>query len=244
MNVIIPMAGNNLFTSEDFFYPKPLIDVRGLPLIQYVVDSLASLGEGNNYIFVVNDKDCKEFNLDSVLKLLVPDCKIVSLKNNTKGAVCSILMAIDLIDKTQETIVVNADQIIEHDLSLVVEEFRAVNAMGGVLLFNSIHPRWSFVDIDSSNEIHRTAEKKPISRNAIAGFYYFRSFVVFQRAAFKALENNDLTKGQLFISALLNQMILKNEKITGYRIKTEEYKSFYSPQKLKEFEIYLEKKNK
>ena len=45
---------------------------------------------------------------------------------------------------------------------------------GGVIVFDSVHPRWSFVRVDKAGFVIETAEKRPISRLATAGFYYFR----------------------------------------------------------------------
>ncbi len=43
VNIVIPLAGNLYFDSADYIYPKPLIEVRGTPIIQKVVESLATL---------------------------------------------------------------------------------------------------------------------------------------------------------------------------------------------------------
>ena len=41
MNILIPMAGSGIrFENAGFKKPKPLIDVDGKPMIQYVVENL------------------------------------------------------------------------------------------------------------------------------------------------------------------------------------------------------------
>ncbi len=51
MNVLIPMAGaGSRFEKAGYTFPKPLIDVRGKPMIQWVVDNLNVEAK---YIFIV-----------------------------------------------------------------------------------------------------------------------------------------------------------------------------------------------
>ena len=86
-------------------------------------------------------------------------------------------------------------------------------------------------------------EKNPISRSAIAGFYYFKSFNDFIESAFEAIEIEDYHDNKLYTSALINQMILLNKKVTHKSIDSKNYISFYSPQKIVEFERYISKNN-
>jgi NDP-sugar pyrophosphorylase family protein len=244
MNIIIPMAGNNTFNSADYFYPKPLIDVGGLPLIQYVTENLQSIEGDNKFIYIIREEEATKFHLDNTLKLLTPNCEVIILKNETKGAVCSILFCIDQIDKEEEMIVVNADQVFYEDINPSVNSFRSSDAAGGVITFDSVHPRWSYAITDENNDVIQTVEKNPVSRNAIAGFYYFKSFNLFKEAAFKSLYIEDFLDGQLYTSTLLNQLILQNLKVGSYKVSSSNYKSFYSPQKIKEFENYLANQNK
>ena len=59
MNVLIPMAGaGSRFQQAGYTFPKPLIDVKGKPMIQVVVENL---GIDANFIFVVQ-KEHRERN--------------------------------------------------------------------------------------------------------------------------------------------------------------------------------------
>lgn len=242
MNIILPLAGISIFDTKHFFYPPPLVEVNGLPLIQYVTDNLKTIDGNNKFIYILKEEDCLKYHLDNTLRLLTPNCQIVVLKSPTKGAVCSILMAVDHIDKKEETIVVNSDQIFNVNLNSIIQHFRTRKAIGGVITFHSVHPRWSYVLTDDSNNVLQAVEKNPISRNAIAGFYYFNSFNIFKESAFNAIEIEDYHDDSLFTSSLLNQLVLLNKKIINFEIESEKYHSFYSPQKIKEFEFYLNEK--
>ena len=241
MNIIIPLAGISNFDSSSNFYPIPLRDIYRKPLIQYVIENLLKIKGENKFIFILKQEDCLKFHLDNTLKLLTPNCEVVILKNNTAGSVCSILMAIDKININSDTIVVNADQIFKIDINNCIDYFRDKSADAGVITFDSVHPRWSFVKCDKSGNILQAVEKNPISRFAIAGFYYFKLFDDFKLSAFNALEVEDYYNGSLYTSALINQMILLNKKVLNKVIDSDDYMSFYSPQKITEFERDISK---
>lgn len=243
MNIIIPLAGTNKFDNKHFFYPPPLVEVEGLPLIQYVTENLKMIKGNNKFIYIINEEDSTKYHLDNTLKLLTPNCEIVILKSQTKGSVFSILMGIDIIDKEKETIISNADQLFNLDLNIIVENFRKNKSDGGVITFDSVHPRWSYVKSDRNNNVLYAIEKNPISKNAVAGFYYFKSFKSFVECSFNAIEIEDYHNGRLYTSALINQLILLQKKVLNFHVDSQKYKSFYSPQKIKEFQEYIVKKN-
>jgi dTDP-glucose pyrophosphorylase len=239
INIIIPLALKKLADENSLSqYPLPLLDIKGKPLIEYVLDNLNKIKEDKKFIFIVNDDDCQKYHIDNMLKLLVTNSSIIKVKGSTKGAICSILMAIDHIDKDENLVIVNSDQVIDCDYNKVLNEFRSDHIDGGVITFQSVHPRSSFVKIVEGLVI-QTAEKNPISNHAIAGFYYFKKGIDFINGAFNIIKFDDNYNGNYFTSAVYNQLILAGKKIKIYQIQNEEYHSFYSTQKLKEFEEHL-----
>ena len=243
INIVLPIASNKLLDeNEKFQYPLPLVEINGKSLIEYSLESLNSLGENVKFIFILNDDDCNKYHFDNTLKLLKSKCEIIKVKGQTSGAVCSVLMAIDLIDKEEELLIVNYDQYFDFDILKVIEEFRLQKSDGGIITFNSVHPRWSYARIDQNNVLE-TAEKNPISNYAIAGFYYFKNANIFIDAAFNVIKYDNNYNGKYYTSSVYNQMILKNKIVTNWFINKEFYHSFYSSQKVKEFENYLQKNN-
>jgi dTDP-glucose pyrophosphorylase len=241
MNIIMPLAGISNFDSKNNYYPLLLREVLGKPLIQYVIENLLTIEGDNKFIYIVKQEDCLKFHLDNTLKLLTPNCEVVVLKNKTFGAVCSILMAVDSVNKNDDTIIVNADQVFNTDINTLIKELRDEKSDAGLITFDSVHPRWSYVLCDENNKVLQAEEKNPISRFAIAGFYYFKSFNDFIECAFGAIEIEDFYEDKLYTSSLINQMILLNKKVTHKSIDSKNYISFYSPQKIAEFERYISK---
>jgi dTDP-glucose pyrophosphorylase len=233
INVLLPAMGTSAFFKDSYF-PKPLTEINGKTMIEMVIDDYKDL-EPKNYIFVFHDDDCKKFHIDSSVKLLSSASQVIKLHNQTAGALCTCLMAVDLVNDETELIIANSDQIIDVDYGKVMDRFHEMDADAGVITFSDIHPRWSYARIDD-NEVVEVAEKRPLSKSAIAGFYYYKRGSDFVEAAKRALLKQNNLEGRYYISASINELILLGRKVGFYEIQKEQYKSFYSPAKIKEYE--------
>ena len=242
LNIIMPIASSADWAgNSDYLYPKYLVEINNIPLIEYVLENLSSIQGEINFFFILKEEDCLKYHIDNIVKLLVPNATVILLKNNTKGAICSILMGIDKIPQNEECLIVNSDQVLDGNMMEYLSFYRDNKADAGILTFKSVHPRWSYALLDD-HVVLQTAEKKPISKHAMVGFYYFRSFSLFVKAAFTAILNDDNTNGQFYTSAVLNYLILQNMQVLQYSIPDQEHHSFYSPQLIKEFEQFIIKK--
>jgi len=111
MNVLIPMAGEgSRFAKAGFTFPKPMIDVKGKPMIQVVVENLNIEA---NYIYIVQKSHREKYNLDTLLNLITPGCKIVEVEGLTEGAACTTLLAKEFINNNKQLLIANSDQFIE-----------------------------------------------------------------------------------------------------------------------------------
>lgn len=245
LNIVIPLAGRNQFFSEDDYpFPRPLIEFCGKTMIEHVIHNLNQIQCEKNYIFIVHDSDCKKFYLDNVLNLLTEyNCKIVKLRHETKGAACSVMMAVDSVNNDQPLIISNADQLFNVDLQNIITQFESADA--GVITFNSIHPRWSYVRADNqSNYVIEASEKRPISTHAIAGFYYFKQGQDFIKSAAQMIKKDVNVDGKYYVAPSLNEMILERKNILMHEIDASQYHTFYSPQKIKEYERIMTSENR
>lgn len=238
LNIVVPMAGNSLFFEEhELKFPKPLLEIKKKMMIQHVLDYLSTLEREHRYVFIINQSDAQQFHLDNVIRLLTnEDSVIIEQRGNTKGAVCSILLAIESINNDLPLIISNADQIIDRKLADVIKYFEEKNADAGAICFESVHPQWSYLLLDeTSGKVVEAAEKRPISKNAIAGFYYFKRGRDFVEAAKRTIKKDVSVKDRYFTSLTFNELILEGKNVYPFLIKSEEYHSFYSPEKIQEF---------
>jgi dTDP-glucose pyrophosphorylase len=237
MQILVPLAGRSpFFKPEDYPFPKPLIEIGGRPMIERVIENLKGISGVTKFIFVVRQEDVARFSLDTTLRLISPGCEIVSLRNDTKGALCSALMAIDKFSDNLPLIICNGDQIIEADFSAITPSFLAEDIAAGVITFESVHPRWSYVQLGKSGRVIEAAEKRVISRHAVAGFYFFKAANFFIDAAMRCIKNNNSVNGNFFIAPALNELILDDRRVVAHSISSDKYHSFYSPAKIQEFE--------
>ena len=236
INILIPLAGSNKFFNEsDYPYPKPLIEINNKTMIEHVIENFNNIKEDKQFIFIISNEDCKKYHLDNVLNLLTNNtCKIVKIDYLTKGAACSAMMAIEYINNDTPLIIANADQLFDNNLEGIISNFKNVD--GGVITFNSIHPRWSYVKVDENDYVVETAEKRPLSKHAIAGFFYFKLGKDFIRSAMNMIKKDAKVNELYYISPTLNEMVLENKKIKITKINNDMYHTFYTPKKIEEYE--------
>ena len=139
LNVLIPMAGaGSRFEKAGYTFPKPLIEVEKKPMIQVVVENL---NMDANYIYVVQKSHREKYNLDTLLGLLTPGCKIVEVDGVTEGAACTALLAKEYIDNDNPLFFANSDQFVEWDSNEFMYKMQETDADGGIVTFNATHPK-------------------------------------------------------------------------------------------------------
>jgi len=234
--ILIPMAGgDDAFKERGFAYCKPLVEIHSKPLIEHAWSCLRPL-KPEKFVFVVRKEDALRSHLHRVLKLMDPISAVVQADGPTAGAACTALLAIDHIQPEAELIVTNGDQLFECDLKAVVADFRARGLDAGAIVFDSVHPRWSFVRVGADGLVTEAAEKRPISRQATAGFYYFRRGADFLRAATDMIRKDAQVNGLFYVCPTFNEMILSGAKIGVHAIARDAYISLATPQNVDEYE--------
>jgi len=242
MNVVIPMLGNKYYSNAEFFSPKPLIEVANKTLMEYSLEFLCDFDEIQKICFVLSKDDIDSFNIDSVITRIVDNnkLKIITADGQTSGAVCTCLLTADLWNRDNELIVLSYDQLINADIAEVLTDFRKRKLDFGAISFSSIHPKWSYVLLDSDKQIVQSAEKKPISNNALAGFYYFKTADLFLELASEALLSSPGDSDVFYISELFNLAVLRSLKGSIFGIEKKDYFNFYDPVEVESFRVSFE----
>ena len=239
MNLVIPMAGDSkIFKDAGFKYNKNFTEINHKPLFQRVFDSAKNIGEGN-FIFVVSKEDAQKFHINKSLKLLAPNCRVIVAQGQTAGAACSVLLAAEFIDNDDELIIFNGDQVLECDLKKILSKFRAENWDGGIVTFESLHPRWSFVRLDENNFVIETAEKDPISNHATAGFYYFKHGKDFVESVKAMIHKDANVNGFYYVCPAYNEMIIRQKVIGCVEIDSRNYYPLTTPKEVDEYEAHV-----
>ena len=211
MNVLIPMAGaGSRFEAAGYTFPKPLIEINGKPMIQVVVENLNIEA---NYIFIVQKEHYEKYNLQYLLNLIAPNCKIVQVESITEGAACTTLLAKELIDNDSPLVMANSDQFVEWNSNEALYAFNADGIDGGILTFEASHPKWSYAKLNEDGFVSQVAEKKPISNLATVGIYFWKKGSDYVKYAEQMIDKDIRTNGEFYVCPVFNQAIEDGKKI-------------------------------
>jgi len=211
LNVLIPMAGaGSRFASVGYTFPKPLIEVRGKPMIQIVVENLNIEA---NYIFIVQKEHYEKYNLKYLLNVIAPNCKIVQVDGLTEGAACTTLLAKEFIDNENPLVMANSDQFVEWNSNECLYAFSADSIDGGIVTFEATHPKWSYAKLGEDGFVSEVAEKRPISNLATVGIYYWRHGNDYVRFAEQMIQKNIRTNNEFYVCPVFNEAIQDGKKI-------------------------------
>lgn len=211
LNVLIPMAGaGSRFATMGYTFPKPLIEVRGKPMIQVVVDNLNIEA---NYNFIVQREHYEKYNLKFLLNLIAPDCNIIQVDGITEGAACTTLLAKEFINNSNPLLIANSDQFVEWNSNEIMYAFNADEIDAGMLTFKATHPKWSYAKLDKHGFVEEVAEKKVISDNATVGVYYWKHGADYVKYAERMIEKNIRVNNEFYVCPVFNEAIADKKKI-------------------------------
>jgi HAD superfamily hydrolase (TIGR01509 family) len=216
LNVLVPMAGaGSRFQQAGYTFPKPLIDVDGKPMIQVVVDNLNIEA---TYIFVVQKEHREKYNLDTLLNLITPGCKIVEVDGITEGAACTTLLAKEYINNDAPLVMANSDQFLEWDSNEFMYKMIEHKVDGGIVTFTATHPKWSFAKLNENGFVTEVAEKNPISDVATVGVYYWAQGKDYVKYAEQMIEKNVRVNNEFYVCPVFNEAIGDGKQIKTFHI--------------------------
>ena len=237
LHIIMPMAGEgSRFIKEGWTIPKPLIELKGLPLFLRAVRSVTIEGVPMKYSFIVRKEHIERYQIDRRIKSLLPNANVLFVEKTTRGAVETCLMAENLMADEDAIIVLDCDlefrsQTFMDGIKNILEQPSSV-ANGGMLVsFESLEPRYSYAEVDGNMIVKRTAEKEVISSHALCGAYFFSSAKGFLKAAHRLMNEPVFTKPEYYVSLLYNYLLADGETVRLAQM--EEYYSYGTPEELR-----------
>ncbi len=214
--------------------PVWLAEHNGKVLIERFVSACTPLHA--NLVFAVRRQDIRRFHIDSVIRLADPKAAVVSIDGETLGAPCTALLCIHLIDPADELLILNSNEFLDIDYGAAIGGFRQRQLDAGVVTFHSIHPRYSYVRLDDDDYIVEAAEKRPISRHATAGFYWFQRGADFTQAVQDMIRKDAHVEGRFFISLTFNELVLKQMRMGVHHVDAKHYRPLKSRQQVSAYE--------
>jgi NDP-sugar pyrophosphorylase family protein len=220
-------------------YPMCLTEFDSVPLIERVTISCRSL-KPEQLIVLFRNEDVRTYHLDNVVTLLFPGSQIREVHGETQGAACTALLAIGECDTEEELLILNGNEFLDADFSEIVRGFRSRGLDAGVVVFRSIHPRYSYVRLDDAGIVVEASEKNPISNHATAGFYWYKHGSEFVRAAKSLIRKDAQVNGLFYICPTFNELILRGQTIGVHPVNDRVYHPLKDERQVRQFETATE----
>ncbi len=218
VNLVIPMAGRGKrFLDHGYKTPKPLLEVNGKTMIEWVVKSI--MIEGAQLTFLILKEHDDSYKMQSFLKEKFPECNVIIIDKLTEGAICTVLLAEKYINNDTPLLLKDCDQIVDWSPDNFLKFVKRNNADGAIVTVMTQNPGYSFSKLGPDNmTIIETAEKKIISNIGNAGAYYFGKGSDLIKYAKVMIAKNIRTNNEFYVSPVYNEFIAAGKKILNYPI--------------------------
>lgn len=211
LNIVVPMAGRgSRFAEAGYEMPKPLIDVFGHPMIEYVTKNITPNCE-HRFIFICQEEHLRKYELAAKLNKIAPGCEIVTVDHITEGAACTVLLAEKYINNDDSMMIANSDQFVDTDINVYIGAMG--KADGLIMTMPADDPKWSFIKYNSDGFVTMVREKEVISDEATVGIYNYKRGKDFVKYAHQMIEKNIRVNNEFYVAPVYNEMIDAGMKI-------------------------------
>ncbi len=221
LNIVIPMAGRgNRFAQAGYERPKPLIDVFGHPMIEYVTRNITPKCD-HKFIYICQEEHLVKYGLADELNRMSPGCKIVTIDHITEGAACTVLLAEKYIDNNEGLMIANSDQYVDTDINMYLSMMGYMDGL--IMTMPADDPKWSYIKYDENNLVTMVREKEVISDEATVGIYNYKHGKDFVTFAHQMIKKNIRVNNEFYVAPVYNEMIDAGKKITYCDVGTKMY---------------------
>jgi HAD superfamily hydrolase (TIGR01509 family) len=221
MNIIIPLGGKGeRFSKNGYTSPKPLIQIFEKRMIDYVLNNLNI--SNNNNIFIIYNKNLDNYDFSNYFLEKYPFIKLIKI-DDTKGAVETLFLGLEYMLNNYEyhnkCLILDCDTFYTED---IVEIFN--NANDNVVFYTKNYdknPIYSYIELDSENNIINIREKEKISDNANTGAYAFTDINQLYFYCKHVLSNNITFNNEPYTSCVIGEMVHANFIFKACELKEE-----------------------
>ena len=220
LNIVVPMAGlGSRFAREGFTTPKPLIPVRGVPMIRLVIANVTPR-RAHRFIFICQRAHVRDYGLAPLLKAWAPGCAIVELDGLTEGAACTVLAAEAELAPDAPMMIVNSDQWVDVPIDDYLATMDSPAVDGLIMTMTANDPKWSFAEV-KDGRVLRVVEKEVISDEATVGIYNFARSADFVAGAHEMIGLNQRVNNEFYVAPVYNLLIGKGAQVVIHNIGSE-----------------------
>lgn len=213
------MAGRgSRFAKAGYIKPKPLIDVHGKPMIEYVTKNIAPQEE-HLFIYLCLKEHLEKYELKKFLETMEPGCIVIPVDHVTEGAACTVLLAEEYINNNDQLMIANSDQYVDIDIN---EYLQSMNDVDGLIMtMYADDPKWSFIQYNEDRYVTLVREKEVISNEATVGIYNFAHGSDYVKYAHQMIDKNIRVNHEFYVAPVYNEMAEDGKKIVYYNIGSE-----------------------
>lgn len=245
MKIIIPMAGlGSRFkkvadTNPEYHKPKPLIDVRGLPMIRWATGSLPFVehpGQKVNspikvtmsdLVFVILEEHDEQYGLEKKLREIYSDAiQVIKIPKLTRGAAETAYQAKPFVGDDEAVLITDSDHYFDGKLlEEMIVSHQNQDIAGGIPVFippaDNI-PRWSYSLLQGGgNEILQVGEKDRALMEAGAlaniGAYYFAKaryfFDQFEKNERESKMSGEIGKQEFYVAPIYQDLLNDGKRL-------------------------------
>jgi hypothetical protein len=235
INVLILAAGKAPSQSGEREYPLCLTEFGNTSLIEKIIQNTSKF-LNVKYSFVFLENESQKYHLDKIVSLIAKDSKCVLVPDHTQGSACTALICASQLDQEGELLIISANELVDLDLTSVVDNFKERKLDAGTLIFRSLNPRYSFVSLDQYGFVKQTAQKEPISENATVGIFWYAKTSDFVNGAKNLIRKDAKVDGKYFVAPVFNELVLRHKKIGVVKLPLEKYTPLKSEQQIDLFQ--------
>lgn len=244
MKIIIPMSGaGSRFVKAGYTDLKPLIQVNGKPIIEWVVRMFPG---ATDFTFICQEDHLKNTPMRQVLEGLQVKCQIVGIESHKQGPVLALKKAFHAINDSVPCLVSYCDYYMHWNFADFQRQLNLKNNDGSVPCYTGFHPHlipaknlYAGCRIDDQNRLLEIKEKYSFEKDKTKGHhspgvYYFKSGQLLKSYCDKMIAQDHHLNGEYYVSMLYELMLKDNLDIYVYD-KIPHFCQWGTPEDLQEF---------
>ncbi len=225
---------------------KPLIEVGGKPIIEYVIELFP--GE-TDFLFICQKSHLENTRLRTVLENKVQGCEILAIESHKKGPVWAIKQAYNHIPDNEPCIVNYCDFFMDWDYEKFKNEVLKSGIAGSIPCYIGFHPHllheknvYASCKSDHEGYLVEIREKFSFEEDKeraahSAGTYYFKSGALLKNYSDVLIEKGPVLAGEYYVSLIYNHLLEAGLKVKVYD-RIAHFCQWGTPQDLEEYKYW------
>ncbi len=234
MIIIIPLGGlGERFKRCNYTKPKPLISVKGKPIIFWLLDSIikSEYFSTVKMIIIPYNSDLQKYDFEGQLRTRYSNINFCFLSlSPTRGPVESIYTILKTVNIDDNIMSIDGDTFYNID---IIKQYHNNPIKNVIFYFNDINTNaiYSYIDLEN-NQVKNIKEKIKISDNACSGIYCFESRKLLLESCEYIMKNKS---PEWYLSFIIDYLVSKSKLFVGIKINDSDFTCLGTPAQLQLF---------